>query len=172
VIDIEEMEITNALDRFGEKAEDIKAQAQDIFGMFENKIPIIFAAEHLSGNAQIFRNQFNETSKTFSSYFLIPDLNHHLMEGLQFPQNAPLQFVIFDSPNYSDKIRKRVALTIDVVKQNKYPVLEFVTSGQTEYDDFLEVLYYGSFVTLYLGLLYNQNPAVNPWVDWFKDQLK
>lgn len=172
VIDIEEKEITDALERFKEKAPDIRQQAQDIFGMFENKIPIIFAAEHLSGNAQIIRNQFNETSKTFSSYFLIPDLNHHLMEGLQFPTGAPLQFVVFDSPNYSEKIRKRVGLSIDVVKKNKYPVLEFVTSGQTEYDDFLEVLYYGSFVTLYLGLLYNQNPATNPWVDWFKDQLK
>lgn len=172
IIDIEEQEVTGALERFKEKLPDIKQQAQDILPMFENKIPIIFAAEHLSGNAQIIRNQFNETSKTFSSHFLIPDLNHHLMEGLQFPTGAPLQFLVFDSPNYSDKIRKRVNLTIDVVKQNKYPVIEFITSGQTEYDDFLEVLHYGCFITVYLGLMYGQNPATNPWVDWFKSELK
>jgi glucose/mannose-6-phosphate isomerase len=172
VIDIEEFEVTNAIERFKEKKDEIQQQAMDIVSLFENKIPIIFAAEHLSGNAQIIRNQFNETSKAFSGYFLIPDLNHHLMEGLQFPADAPLQFLVFDSPNYSDKIRKRVALTIDVVKQNKYPVVEFITSGQTEYDDFLEVLYYGCFLTLYLGLTYGQNPAINPWVDWFKNELK
>lgn len=172
IIDIEEKEITDALERFKEKKDEIKQQAQDIVGMFENKIPIIFAAEHLSGNAQIIRNQFNETSKTFSSYFLIPDLNHHLMEGLQFPTDAPLQFLIFDSANYSNKIRKRVQLSIEVVKKNNYPVIEFITSGQTVYDDFLEMLYYGCFITLYLGLNYNQNPATNPWVDWFKDELK
>lgn len=172
VIDIEEFEVTNALERFKEKKDEIKQQAQDIVGLFENKIPIIFAAEHLAGNAQIIRNQFNETSKAFSGYFLIPDLNHHLMEGLQFPADAPLQFLVFDSANYSEKIRQRVSLTIDVVKQNNYPVVEFITSGQTEYDDFLEVLYYGCFLTLYLGLTYNQNPAINPWVDWFKAELK
>lgn len=172
VIDIEEYEVTNALERFKEKKDEIQQQALDVVGMFENKIPIIFAAEHLAGNAQIIRNQFNETSKTFSSHFLIPDLNHHLMEGLKFPTGAPLQFLVFDSANYSDKIRHRVALTIDVVKQNKYPVVEFVTSGQTEYDDFLEMLYYGCFLTLYLGLTYQQNPATNPWVDWFKSKLK
>jgi glucose/mannose-6-phosphate isomerase len=172
VIDIEEFEVTNAIERFKEKTEDIKAQAQEIYQMFKGKIPIIIAAEHLSGNTQIIRNQFNETSKTFSSFFLIPDLNHHLMEGLQFPADAPLQFLVFDSANYSEKIQKRVELTIDVVKQNKYPVIEFVTSGQTEYDDFLEVLYYGCFITLYLGLEYDQNPAINPWVDWFKAKLK
>lgn len=171
VIDIEEEEITQAIERMKEKIGDIKQQALHDHEIFVNKIPIIFSAEHLSGNAQILRNQFNETSKAFSSFFLIPDLNHHLMEGLQFPADAPLHFIIFDSPNYSEKIKKRVELTIEVVQKNNYPVHEFTTSGQSLYDDFLEVLIYGSFLTLYLGLSYKQNPAINPWVDWFKSQL-
>ncbi len=171
VIDIEEEEITQAIERMKEKFNDIKQQALRDHELFVNKIPIIFSAEHLSGNAQIMRNQFNETSKAFSAFYLIPDLNHHLMEGLQFPTNAPLHFIIIDSPNYSEKIKKRVALTIEVVQKNKYPVHEFTTSGQSLYDDFLEVLLYGSFLTLYLGLAYKQNPAINPWVDWFKKQL-
>lgn len=171
VIDIEEEEITQAISRMREKFDEIKQQALADHEIFVNKIPIIFSAEHLSGNAQIVRNQFNETSKAFSSFFLIPDLNHHLMEGLQFPTNAPLHFLIFNSPNYSEKIKKRVELTIEVVQKNNYPVHEFTTSGQSLYDDFLEVLIYGSFLTLYLGLAYNQNPAINPYVDWFKSQL-
>lgn len=171
VIDIEEQEISQALIRMKEKFADIKQQALADHEIFVNKIPIIFSAEHLSGNAQIVRNQFNETSKAFSSFFLIPDLNHHLMEGLQFPTGAPLHFLIFDSPNYSEKIKKRVELTIEVVRKNNYSVHEFITDGQTVYDDFLEVLVYGSFLTLYLGLAYKQNPATNPWVDWFKNQL-
>lgn len=171
VIDIEEHVITDALTRLKEKFAEIKQQAFQDHKIFVNQIPIIFSAEHLSGNAQIVRNQFNETSKAFSSFFLIPDLNHHLMEGLQFPKDAPLHFIIFDSPNYSEKIKKRVELTIEVVRKNNYPVHEFTTSGQSLYDDFLEVLVYGSFLTLYLGLAYDQNPAINPWVDWFKSQL-
>ena len=171
VIDIEEEEITQALIRLKEKFAEIKQQALTDHEIFVNKIPVIFSAEHLSGNAQIFRNQFNETSKTFSAFYLIPDLNHHLMEGLRFPENAPLHFIIINSPNYSEKIRKRVELTIEVVRKYKYPVHEFTTSGQSLYDDFLEVLVYGSFMTLYLGLAYNQNPAINPDVDWFKSQL-
>ncbi len=171
VIDIEEKEITDALFRMHDKFDDIKAQALKDAEIFENKIPIVFASEHLSGNGLILRNQFNETSKTFSSFYLIPDLNHHLMEGLQFPENAPLHFIVLDSPNYSDKIKKRIKLTEQVVNQNKYPVHEFMTSGQTEYDDILETIFYGSFLTLYLGLHYKQNPGTNPWVDWFKKEL-
>ena len=63
-------------------------------------------------------------------------------------------------------------LTIDVVKQNHREVKEFLTSGQTDYDDFLEALTYGCFLTLYLALRYDQNPAINPWVDYFKEKLK
>lgn len=171
VIDVEGKEIANSIIRFQETFENIKKQAAKDYPLFINKIPIIFAAEHLSGNAQIFRNQFNETSKTFSSHFLIPDLNHHLMEGLQFPKDAPLYFIVLNSPNYSEKIKKRIQLTIDVVKKNNYEVHEVTASGATIYDDFLEVLQYGSFLTLYLALEYKQNPAINPWVDWFKKQL-
>jgi hypothetical protein len=94
------------------------------------------------------------------------------MEGLQFPKDSKLYFITFKSQNFSPKIQKRVDLTIDVVQQNHHKIHEFVTSGQTTYDDFLETLVYGSYLTLYLALYYDQNPATNPWVDWFKDQLK
>lgn len=172
IIDIEDKEIENAITRLEEKLPEIKGQALKEFETFENKIPVIFAAEHLSGNGQILRNQFNETSKTFSCYYLVPDLNHHLMEGLQFPSEHNLHFLILNSPNYSPKIKKRMELTMDVVKQNNHAMHEFMTSGQTIYDDFLEALAYGSYLTLFLALRYDQNPAVNPWVDWFKDKLK
>lgn len=171
IVEIEEQEITDSLTRMHDKVDDIKRMAQKDVQIFENQIPIIFTAEHLSGNGMILRNQFNETSKNFSAYYLIPDLNHHLMEGLEFPKNSPLHFLIFNSPNYSPKIKKRVELTIEVVRKNNYKVHEFMTSGATVYDDFLEALVYGSFLTLYLGLTYERNPSTNPWVDWFKEEL-
>ena len=93
------------------------------------------------------------------------------MEGLQFPKESKLHFIILNSPNYSPKIKKRVALTVDVVKQNHHVIHEFMTQGQTVYDDVLEVIAYSSYLTLYLGLRYDQNPAINPWVDYFKKKL-
>lgn len=172
IITIEEHEITNAITRLREKFEELKTQAMQDSEIYVNTVPIIIAAEHLAGNAQILRNQFNETSKTFSAYYLVPDLNHHLMEGLQFPKDAPLHFIALHSENYSDENCKRMELTIDVIKQNHRDITTFETSGQTVYDDFMETLLYGSFLTLYLAFRYNQDPSVNPWVDWFKGELK
>ncbi len=171
LISVDEEVLQKAFTFIDKNLETIKRRAQKDCEILENKVPIIFAAEHLSGNAQIMRNQFNETSKTFSAYYLIPDLNHHLMEGLQFPIKNDLYFLVVTSKNYSEKIQKRVRLTKDVVEQNKRPIVEYATTGENAYEDFLEVLTYGSWLTLYLGLTYNQNPATNPWVDWFKAQL-
>jgi len=172
IITVADEEIEEAITRLKEKLPELKARAMKDYELFVGKIPVIFAAEHLSGNGQIFRNQFNETSKVFSTYYLVPDLNHHLMEGLQFPNPSHLYFIAFNTENYSEKIQKRMKLTIDVVRQNKQDIYEYRTEGQTTYDDFLEVLIYGSYLTLFLALYYDQNPAVNPWVDYFKAELK
>ncbi len=171
VIAVDEAKILGAIDFLDNNFERLKQKAQQDVEQFASTIPVIFAAEHLSGNAQIFRNQFNETSKTFSAYYLVPDLNHHLMEGLQFPKDAKLLFLVLNSKNYSEKISKRMMLTTEVVQQNERTVLEFEATGSDAYQDFVEVLAYGSLLTLYLGLYYDQNPAINPWVDYFKEKL-
>lgn len=172
VITVADEEIAEAITRLKEKLPEIKAKAMKDYERFIEKVPVIFAAEHLSGNGQIFRNQFNETSKTFSDYYLVPDLNHHLMEGLQFPSPSSLSFIVLNTKNYSEKITRRMQLTIEVVRNNNQEVYEYLTEGQTTYDDVLEVIAYGSYLTLFLALYYDQNPAVNPWVDYFKSELK
>lgn len=171
IVDIPEQDVLNAFSYIDRNIEHIKERALKDSAMLIGQIPVVFAAEHLSGNGQILRNQFNETSKTFSAFYLVPDLNHHLMEGLQFPTDAKLYFLILNSKNYSHKIQRRMELTVDVVKKNKRHTLVYMTEGKTVYDDFLEALTYGSWLTLYLGLRYDQNPAINPWVDYFKQSL-
>lgn len=172
IITIDENHIAEGFVSLKGRQDTIKKQAMGDAKRYVAKIPIIFAAEHLNGNAQILRNQFNETSKTFSSYYLVPDLNHHLMEGLQFPQPPNLSFLLFNSANYSEKIKKRMQLTSDVVKKNSQELFTYSVNGKTAFEDFLEMLLYGSYLTLYLALLHDQNPALNPWVDYFKEQLK
>src|SRR3989338_10773957 len=124
VVSLDVRLIDDAINMAHQIQESVKSKALKDANRFLWKVPIVFAAEHLSGNAQILRNQFNETSKTFCSFYLIPDLNHHLMEGLQFPKTN-LQFILLDSPVYEKKIRTRVMLTIEAVKKNNHAIHGF-----------------------------------------------
>lgn len=172
VLNLSDSDIQADIESLKKNEENIKEQAMEIAKNIKDFIPVIFAAEFLEGNAHIMRNQFNETAKSFSSFHEIPELNHHLMEGLKNPQNNKLKVLSISSQIYSENIKKRFELTKEVVKKNEIDVLEFKPMGISKLSQILETLSFGGYLTFYLGILYNQDPSLIPWVDYFKEQLK
>lgn len=171
VIKISESEMKTAIDEVRDSQENIKQTAQDLAEKIQGFIPIIMASEHLVGNAHIIRNQFNETAKSFSAYEDIPELNHHLMEGLKNPTDKKVKALFITSDLYSDKHKKRIEVTKDVISQNRVEYLEYSANGSSKLSQVLNVLSFGGYITLYLALLYGQDPSLIPWVDYFKEKL-
>jgi glucose/mannose-6-phosphate isomerase len=147
-----------------------KILAFEMFG----RIPVVMISEHLEGVAHVFANQINENAKTFSEYRVIPELNHHLMEGLQFPESNSenLLYLSIHSELYVESNQKRMLLTQQVLEKNKIEYREFKLTSKTKLEQAFELLVLGSYSSFYLALLNNQNPTPNPWVDWFKAELK
>lgn len=170
-IHLESKEIEAVLDYLAKEQAVIRKEAIKDSQQLFNKIPVIFAASHLIGNAHILRNQLNETAKSFATYSLLPELNHHLMEGLKNPANKQLIIIIIKSDLYPERIKLRVNLTEDVVKKNNIPVLVSQPQGQTTLTQVLEILIWGGYLTFYLAMLYGQDPSLIPWVDYVKEQL-
>jgi len=140
----------------------------------QDSIPLIVAAEFLAGNAHVFANQLNENAKNFSNYFIISELNHHLLEGLAFPKTNTknLQFIFFESTFYHQRNQERIKITQDVLQKNKIDYLSYQLQGTTEMEQSFEMLLVGSYISFYLAILNNVKPAEIPWVDYFKTQLK
>ncbi len=139
-----------------------------------DKYPYYVTAEHLRGVGNAIANQTNETAKSISSFRYIPELNHHLMEGLSFPQahKSMAIFVFFTSNLYDPRIKVRFEVTKDVVEQNGIQTLTLELAGKTRLEQALELVGYGSFMTMYLAILYKQDPSAIPWVDYFKKRLQ
>lgn len=165
-------EVLAALNEFDGNSNKIRMEAQKIAKELIDRIPVIFASEHLNGNAHIMRNQFNETSKSFSAFSDIPELNHHLMEGFKNPKDKALSVLILDSDLYSPVISKRIGLTKNVVEKNEIQALAFNALGSTKLSQVISTLSFGGYLTVYLGLLYGLDPSLIPWVDYFKEELK
>lgn len=138
------------------------------------RIPVVVIAEHLEGVAHVFANQINENAKTYSEYRVVPELNHHLMEGLQFPESNSnnLLFLCVQSELYVQGNQRRMELTEQVLEKNKIEYRELTLTSKTKLEQAFELLVLGSYSSFYLALLNNQNPTPNPWVDWFKAELK
>lgn len=131
-------------------------------------------AEHLSGNAHAAANQINENAKRMAGYFLIPELNHHLMEGMIFPQNNPqnIFFVLLESGLYDNRVQKRYDVTKAVLDKNKIGHLSYQCESQNKFMQAGEVLVLGSYISFYLAMLEGIDPTAIPFVDFFKEALK
>jgi len=140
--------------------------------MFQKEI-IIVPARHLKGAIHTFKNQMNENAKNLSHRHDIPELNHHLMEGLKFPKNnkQDLVFLFINSSLYPQRINQRFQITKDVVQKNNIKTLSWQATAKTKLSQTFEFIQFGAFVNFYLTMLYGIDPAPIPWVDYFKTKL-
>lgn len=172
VITVSDEQVNQAISELEENTEDIKQQGKALADKINGFIPVVISAEFLLGNAHILRNQFNETSKSFSAFSPLPELNHHLMEGLKNPADKKLFVLFISSDLYSDKLKKRVELTKEVIGKNNVVFDEYIPKGSTKLSQMLNVLSFGGFLSFYLAMEYGQDPSLIPWVDYFKEQLE
>lgn len=147
--------------------------AKKTFEKLKNKGVLIVASEHLVGSAHTIKNQFNENAKTFSNLFEIPELNHHLMEGLRTPTrlSKDLIFVFLKSKLYSDRVQKRYEVTKQVISKNGYEFVEYTPNSNKPLSQAFEIIIFGSFITYFLTEFYKIDPLEIPWVDYFKEEM-
>jgi len=146
-----------------------KQMAEKIVG---NGVALI-SARHIVGATHVMSNQLNENAKTWSVDFVLPELNHHLLEGLQFPTGLKKQmlFILVTSDKYDTKIRTRLDLTQEVIEKQGYKTTKLMPEATEELAQVYELIGFSSFMTYYLALLNGVKPADIPWVDYFKQKL-
>ncbi len=164
-------DIQNTVSELRANQQNVQQKARELSQKFVGYFPLIMSCGFLNGNAHILRNQFNETSKSFAAFEDIPELNHHLMEGFKYPKELKIKVLFLESPLYNEKHKKRIVLTEDVVSQNNIESEHFIPFGTTALSQAVSTLSFGGYITFYLGILYNEDPSLIPWVDYFKEKL-
>ncbi len=149
-------------------------EAKKLAKILSNAHNFIITAEFLKGFGNGFANQINETAKNISDPRFISELNHHLLEGLKYPDTLKQtgQFVFIKSSLYSSPIQKRFAITKEVVEKNGLKTYDITLTGETKIDQVLEAFTLSGFTTYYMAMLQDLDPVAIPWVDYFKAQLK
>jgi glucose/mannose-6-phosphate isomerase len=135
--------------------------------------PVFVAGEFLEGNAHLLANQINETCKVYSEWHPIPELNHHLMEGLARPADMKkyLKFIFIESDLYNKRIAARFEITKKVIAKNKVKYAGFKVAGKTKLEQVLNCAVLGSAAGVIVAEAYGEDPADIPWVKFFKNEL-
>lgn len=158
---------------YSAKRESTVNPAKNLALKLQNKVPIIVVADFLEGSGYAVQNPFHETAKQFGVYFSIPELNHHLLEGLTYPKEIKkfLHFIFINSEIYEEKIQKRIMLTREIVKKNSISVSDINLSGNSPLIQAMELVQAGAFISFYLAILHEVDPAQIPYVEYFKKKL-
>ncbi len=155
-------------------APSVKNQAKETAQALIGKSVWYIASEHLSGNAHTAANQFNENAKRFGGYFIIPEMNHHLLEGMLFPESnkSNLAFVLFESALYDVRVQRRYEITKNILTKNNIAFTGYSCQEKTILGQACEVLVFSAYVSFYSAMLQGIDPTAIPFVDFFKEQLK
>jgi glucose/mannose-6-phosphate isomerase len=146
-----------------------KQLAQSLY----NKIPIFIAGEFLIGAIHAVRNQMNENTKSLAIYFPLPELDHHLLEALKFPnaiQNND-HYILVNSSLYSERISKRLSVTKEVIEEAGHTTSLIEAKGETQLAQILNTINFGSYVGYYLAMAYEIDPSPIVSVEGFKKKL-
>lgn len=137
-----------------------------------DRIPMLIGAEWTSGNVHAWANQINENAKTFSARFSIPDLNHHLLEGMRNKKMTRQFYAVFiHDKTYHQRNQKRMLLTEKILKDQGATTSRFTPLGKTKLARAVHLLAFGGYVSWYMAAARNIKPAPIPTVDWLKAQL-
>ncbi|KKP89196.1 MAG: Bifunctional phosphoglucose/phosphomannose isomerase [Berkelbacteria bacterium GW2011_GWA2_35_9] len=147
---------------------------QELAAKIYGKIPVIVSSEHLVGAIYTSRNQFNENSKNYADYHIIPELNHHILESLSFPKSNSknLVIVIINSKFFDKRNQKRLKITSEIAIKNKIEVEYVNLFGETKVEEVFESIHFFAYVIYYLAMLNGCDPSFIPWVDLFKKKMK
>lgn len=148
--------------------------AKKLAYLLKNKIAVFVAAEFLTGALHVLQNQTHENSKQFVLYHEIPELNHHLLEGLKYPSSNKknLYFIFFFSNFYFSRNQKRLKITEKVLDGYKIKYKQIKLKGKNKLIQVFEVIQLGAYIAFYLSMLNNLDPSLIPWVDFFKKEMK
>lgn len=136
--------------------------------------PVIVVSEFLEGAAHVAANQHNENGKVYVDYKVVPEINHHLMEGLQYPKSVSSThvFLFVQSQLYRVENSIRIQLTEKVVEQNGIDTLTIPMRSNSKIEQVFEMITLFAFAGFYLAMLEGIDPSPIPFVDSFKDELK
>lgn len=150
-----------------------QSQALNLAQHLEKSFVLLMSAEHLTGAAQVFNNQINENGKQLSTVQLIPELDHHFLEGLSFPKSIKkhLVAVLFQSNHYNLRNQKRIKLTAEILQENGIRAITVDVVGKNRLQEAWTAIALGASTSIALAKSNKIDPWPVPNVNRLKEQM-
>jgi glucose/mannose-6-phosphate isomerase len=152
-----------------------KILAKDLAINLQNKIPIIYSTEpYFKAVALRWRTQFQENSKSMAFSNVIPEMNHNEIVGWEMENRCLNNYMVIFLENEicNSRIKARIRLTKNILRDKGIDIVEIYAQGNSLLENIISLVSIGDWVSYYLALLYDKNPAAILNIDYLKSELK
>jgi glucose/mannose-6-phosphate isomerase len=125
------------------------------------RVPVVVAAEALAPVARRWKSQFNENSKGWAYFEILPEMNHNALSGIHYPATAVdhLSVLFLCQASLHPRNRLRLEATRKVFESRGAACHEVTISGQSKLAQILSAVHLGDYISCYLALLYGTDPT-------------
>lgn len=139
----------------------------------EHRVAVLYGAGLAAVAARRFKCQLNEYANAIAFWGELPELNHNEFVGWSGTDQAAGGFhaVLLDDALASAPVRRRLALTRELVARHAGGVDVLESAGTSPLARLLSLAYVGDWTALYLAVLRGLDPAPVAVIDWLKRRM-
>jgi glucose/mannose-6-phosphate isomerase len=146
--------------------------AQDVAKKIGSKIPIIYSSTNMQAAAYLWKIGFNENAKMMAFCNVIPELDHNELCGYETAKGQYYTFLIKDLAADDPRIRKRIEVLKEVLKERGNDAVEIAVRGENQLSKLFSTIYLGYWISYYVALLRGIDPAPVSIIEDFKQKVK
>ncbi len=147
--------------------------AKKLARRLEGRLPVVYGAEHLSEVARRWKCQFNENSKGWAFWEVLPELNHNAVVGYDSPPTLAkeVRVLMLASELYRPRHRVRLQVTGEILAEKGIVHEVIPVQGQSPLSQALWAIHFGDYVSYYLAALRGANPTPVETIAYLKERL-
>lgn len=137
------------------------------------KVPLVYGSTGITSCAALrWKTQINENSKAHAFWNIFPELNHNEVVGWSArpDMSKAMHVVLLRDKKDHPRVERRIEVTKELIA-DAAGISEVSSHGKTKEARLLSLVHVGDFASLYLALLYNQDPKPTWAIDYLKERL-
>lgn len=161
-----------AVRRYGPTVAAGKNPAKVLALKMSEMIPLLIGAEWAAGNLHTWTNQIHENAKTFADWDMLPDANHHLLEGLRHKKINHLMYAVMVRDGaYHPRTKRRFFITEHLLAKAGIDHTVVQPHGETTLEKAIDLLVFGSYASWYMSLARRVAAGPIPTVNELKSRM-
>ena len=145
--------------------------AKQLAVRLHGNLPVVVGAGLLDVAAYRWKTQINENADSWAMHETLPELDHNSIVGFGLPDVPNLHVVFLRHADLHPRLLLRYAPTAEALEAEGVAHETVDVEGESNLAQVLTAIYYGDFVSYYLGLMNDIEPSAVKPIDTLKEKL-